>query len=65
MLSGSLQWQAIRMAWARLVNPRPVIATISDDGLVCCWKDARYWCSPRRWLTELAVMVFLSAGGDR
>lgn len=43
MLSGSSQWQALRLAWARLIHPRPVLVMISDDGLLFCWKKGGRW----------------------
>ena len=43
MFSGSPQWQAIRLAWSRLIHPRPVLVMISDRGLVCCWRGAKHW----------------------
>ena len=43
MFSGSPQWQAIRLAWSRLIDPCPVLVMISNGGLVCCWKGAKGW----------------------
>ena len=43
MLLGSMQWQAIRLAWSRLMHPRPVLMMMSDHWLVCCWRDGGSW----------------------
>ena len=39
MLSVPPQWQASRLAWSRLIHPRPVLVTISDAAVSFCWRD--------------------------
>ena len=43
MLFGSMQWQAIRLAWSRLMHPCPVLVMISDQALVFCWRHGASW----------------------
>ncbi len=43
MFSGSPQWQATRLAWSRLTDPRPVLLMVSDSGLLCCWRGGKDW----------------------
>lgn len=43
MLTAFPQWQASRLAWSRLIHPRPVLLLISDGGLFICWRDGCRW----------------------
>ncbi|AII48239.1 hypothetical protein KR52_03595 [Synechococcus sp. KORDI-52] len=43
MLSSFPQWQSSRLAWDRLIHPRPVLVMISNGGLSICWRGARGW----------------------
>jgi len=33
----------MRLAWARLTHPRPVLVTVSSTSLVFCWRSGRTW----------------------
>ena len=44
MLSQSLQWQAFRTAWLRLICPCPVLVVISHQSLLCSWRNGRQAC---------------------
>ena len=37
------QLQPLLLSWRRIVDIRPVLVAISDQGLVCCWKDGSTW----------------------
>ena len=43
ILSAFPQWQTIRLAWSRLIHPRPVLLSISDSHLVFCWRGRGGW----------------------
>ena len=43
MFSTLPQWQSSRLAVFRLIDPRPVLVTISDAGATFCWRDGRRW----------------------
>lgn len=37
------QIQALQMFWRRTVDVRPVLLSVSDQGLICCWPDKQQW----------------------
>ena len=43
ILSAFPQWQASRLAWTRLIHPRPLLVMISNKGMWCCWRQGLVW----------------------
>ena len=37
------QWQSFRLAWSRLIHPRPVLVVVLDDRLLFCWGSGQHW----------------------
>ena len=37
------QLQPLLTSWKRIVDIRPVLVVVSDQGLICCWKDGNAW----------------------
>ena len=37
------QIQALQMFWRRTVDVRPVLLSVSEQGLICCWSDKQQW----------------------
>ena len=37
------QLQPLLASWKRIVDIRPVLVALSDQGLICCWNDGNTW----------------------